>query len=174
MDKSTIQYNLTQEEAAIIEDVRAMVARRFGATDIIFRAWLQSDVNNLAEYLKGKTDEARQSDEPREAPYAAWVKKEQLTQNYYGMSVEEFMEHYIDCMGLDIVEEFLFDNLSVEDKLDAIVKCIKKNELVVDHLYDHYVTTEVKNSMFYERNDIATLTEQLVDMIMDGDWTPKN
>jgi hypothetical protein len=90
------------------------------------------------------------------------------------MSVEEFMEHYIDCMGLDIVEEFLFYNLSVEDKLDAIVKCIKKNELVVDHLYDHYVTTEVKNSIFYNCNDTATLTAQMVDMIMDGDWTPKN
>ncbi len=142
MDKSTIQYNLTQEEATVIEDIRAMVAR--------------------------------QSNESREGPYAAWVKKEQLTQNYYGMSVEEFMEHYTDCMGDDIVEEFLSDNLSVEDKLDAIVKSIKKHYLLVDHLYDHYVTTEVKNSIFYNCHDTATLREQMVNMIMDGDWTPKN
>lgn len=152
MDKSTIQkeplhagchcYTLTQEEATIIEDIRAMVAR--------------------------------QSNESREGPYAAWVRSSQLTQKYHGMSVEEFMEHYTNCMGDDIVEDFLSENLSVEDKLDAIVKCIKKNEIVVDHLFDMYVTTEVKNSIFYNCNDTATLTVQMVDMIMDGDWTPKN
>ena len=142
MDKSTIQYNLTQEEATVIEDIRAMVAR--------------------------------QSNESREGPYAAWVRSSQLTQKYHGMSVEEFMEHYTDCMGDDIVEDFLSENLSVEDKLDAIVKCIKKNELVVDHLFDMYVTKEVKNSIFYNCNDTATLTVQMVDMIMDGDWTPEN
>jgi hypothetical protein len=74
----------------------------------------------------------------------------------------------------DLVEDFLSENLSVEDKLDAIVKCIKKNDLVVDHLFDMYVTEEVKNSIFYNCNDTATLTVQMVDMIMDGDWTPKN
>jgi hypothetical protein len=141
MDKSTIQYNLTQEEATIIEDIRAMVAR--------------------------------QSNESREGPYAAWVRSSQLTQKYHGMSVEEFMEHYTNCMGDDIVEDFLSENLSVEDKLDAIVKCIKKNDLV-DHLFDMYVTKEVKNSIFYNCNDTATLTVQMVDMIMDGDWTPDN
>ncbi len=88
------------------------------------------------------------------------------------MSTEEFMEHYTDCMGDDIVQDFLSVNLSVEDKLNAIIDCIDDD--VVDHLFDTYVTKEVKNSMFYERNDTATLTEQLVDMIMDGDWTPEN
>jgi hypothetical protein len=141
MGKSTIQYNLTQEEATIIEDIRAMVAR--------------------------------QSNESREGPYAAWVRSSQLTQKYHGMSVEEFMEHYTNCMGVDIVQDFLLENLSVEDKLDAIVKCIKKNDLA-DHLFDTYVTKEVKNSIFYNCNDTATLTAQMVDMIMDGDWTPKN
>jgi hypothetical protein len=76
-------------------------------------------------------------------------------------------------MGDDIVEEFLSYNLSVEDKLDAIVKCIKKNDLV-DHLFDTYVTKEVKNSIFYNCHDTATLTVQMVDMIMDGERTPKN
>ena len=44
---------------------------------------------------------------------------------------------------------------------------------MVDHLFDMYVTKEVKNSIFYNRNDIATLTEEMVDMIMDGLWTPE-
>jgi len=152
MDNAIINMNLTPQEALIIENIRSM---------------------------QGKAEPVRQSDESREGSCTDCVKKDktwpdwkQLTQNYYGMSTEEFMEHYTDCMGDDIVQDFLSVNLSVEDKLNAIIDCIDDD--VVDHLFDTYVTKEVKNSMFYERNDIATLTEQLVDMIMDGDWTPKN
>jgi len=154
MDNAIINMNLTPQEALIIENIRSM---------------------------QGKAEPVRQSDESREGSCTDCVKKDktwpdwkQLTQKYHGMSTEEFMEHYTDCMGDDIVEEFLSDNLSVEDKLDAIVKSIKKHYLLVDHLYDHYVTTEVKNSIFYNCHDTATLREQMVDMIMNGDWTPEN
>ena len=113
--------------------------------------------------MQGKAEPVYRSDESH---------KEQLFQKYYGMSTEEFMEHYTDCMGDDIVQDFLSENLSVEDKLNAIIDGIDND--VVDHLFDTYVTKEVKDIMFYERNDTATLTEQLVDMVMDGDWTPEN
>jgi hypothetical protein len=133
MDNAIFQYDLTQEEVRLIENIRDMVSKR-------------------------------------KIPLSMKQYKKELTQKYGGMDKEEFMEHFTEQMGDFIVDDFLLENLSTDDKLEQVIQYIG-NE-VVDYLFNMYVTKDIKSSIFYDLNDTQTLTEQIVDMVMFPDYTP--
>lgn len=98
--------------------------------------------------------------------------KQDLVERYMNMDDDAFMTHFRDCMGDEIVVEGVQETHSVEDLLTAIVPFVDAD--VVDDLFNRYTPEDTQNEMFLNYHGKEELVVRLVDMIMDGSWTPEN
>jgi hypothetical protein len=98
--------------------------------------------------------------------------KDALMQKYMDMDDWEFMEHYAGAVGDDTILAVLQDTLDPLQKWQAIFSAI--DEDVIDEMFDSYVSNDVRRELFLETQDREELCLQLIDLTMDGDWTPEN
>ena len=98
--------------------------------------------------------------------------KDALMQNYMDMDDWEFMEHYAGAVGDDTILAVLQDTLDPLQKWQAIFSAI--DEDVIDEMFESYVSNGARRELFLETQDREELCVQLVDLTMDGDWTPDN
>ena len=98
--------------------------------------------------------------------------KDALMQKYMDMDDWEFMEHYAGAVGDDTILAVLQDTLDPLQKWQAIFSAI--DEDVIDEMFESYVSNGTRRELFLETQDRTELCSQLVDMVMDGDWTPEN
>jgi len=98
--------------------------------------------------------------------------KEELTQKYMDMDDSEFMVHFRDCMGDEIVVDAISESMTIDAMMEHVAQWIDAEQ--ADELFNRYVPEDVMNDVFLEINDRENLVERLVDMIIDGDWTPEN
>lgn len=99
-------------------------------------------------------------------------RKQDLVEKYMNMDDDEFMTHFRDCMGDEIVMEGVQETYSVEDLLTAIVPYIDAED--VDAIFSQNAPEDLQNEMFLNYHGKEDLVEKLVDMIIDGDWTAEN
>ena len=95
-----------------------------------------------------------------------------LMQKYMDMDDWEFMEHYAGAVGDDTILAVLQDTLGTLRKWEIIFDSI--DEDVIDEMFESYVSNGTRRELFLETQDRTELCSQLVDMVMDGDWTPEN
>jgi len=98
--------------------------------------------------------------------------KEELTRKYMDMDDSEFMVHFRDCMGDEIVVDAISESMTIDAMMEHVAQWIDAEQ--ADELFNRYVPEDVMNDVFLEINDRENLVERLVDMIIDGDWTPDN
>jgi hypothetical protein len=152
-----IKMKLTPQEAVLIENIRASATlTNFGGTG-------NTSSLTFQEWLDGKTEPVRQSDEQR---------KEELIQKYMDMDDNEFIDTYAGAVGDDTILAVLQDTLGTARKWEIIFDAI--DEDVIDELFEAYVSFEDRRQIFLDSQDRTELCSQLVDMVMDGDWTPEN
>ena len=157
MDNAIINMNLTPQEAVLIENIRASATlTNFGGTG-------NTSALTFQEWLDGKTEPVRQSDEQR---------REQLLVRYMNMTDEGFIDTYAGAVGDDTILAVLQDTLGTARKWEVIFDSI--DEDVIDELFEAYVSVDYKRQLFLDTQDRTELCSQLVDMVMDGDWTPEN
>ena len=114
--------------------------------------------------LQSTTDETQNtSDEQR---------RDDLREKYIGMDDNEFMVHFRDCMGDEIVVDGISESMTIEAMMEHVTQWIDAEQ--ADELFNQYVPEDVMNDIFIEINGKEDLVEKLVDMIIDGDWTPEN
>ncbi len=97
---------------------------------------------------------------------------DELMEKYMDMDDWEFMEHYAGAVGDDTILAVLQDTLDPLQKWQAIFSAI--DEDVIDELFEAYVSNDTRRELFLETQDREELCVQLVDLTMDGDWTPEN
>ncbi len=154
MDNAIINMKLTPQEAVLIENIRASYNR--GGTG-------NTSALTFQEWLDGKTEPVRQSDEQTSAKYM---------QKYMDMDDNEFIDTYAEAVGDDVILSVLQDSLGTSRKWEIIFDAI--DEDVIDELFEAYVSVDNKRELFLDTQDRTELCSQLVDMVMDGDWTPEN
>ena len=154
MDNAIINMKLTPQEAVLIENIRASYNR--GGTG-------NTSALTFQEWLDGKTEPVRQSDEQTSAKYM---------QKYMDMDDNEFIDTYAEVVGDDVILSVLQDSLGTARKWEIIFDSI--DEDVIDELFEAYVSVDYKRQVFLDTQDRTELCSQLVDMVMDGDWTPEN
>ena len=98
--------------------------------------------------------------------------KDALTQKYLNMDNNEFMVHFRDCMGDEVVADSISESMTIDAMMEHVAQWIDAEQ--ADELFNQYVPEDVMNDIFIEINDKENLVEKLVDMVMDGDWTPEN
>jgi hypothetical protein len=148
---------LTPQEAVLIENIRASATlTNFGGTG-------NTSSLTFQEWLDGKTEPVRQSDEQTSAKYM---------QKYMDMDDNEFIDTYAEVVGDDVILSVLQDSLGTARKWEIIFDAI--DEDVIDELFEAYVSVDYKRQVFLDTQDRTELCSQLVDMVMDGDWTPEN
>ena len=98
--------------------------------------------------------------------------KDALTQKYMDMDDNEFIDKYAEAVGDDVILSVLQDSLGTARKWEIIFDAI--DEDVIDELFEAYVSVDNKRELFLDTQDRTELCSQLVDMVMDGDWTPEN
>jgi len=113
--------------------------------------------------MQGKTETVDQSDE---------YSKEELTQTYMDMDDNEFMAFFRDCMGDETVIDGISGCMTIEAMMEHVAQWVDAEQ--ADELFNQYVPEDVMNDIFIEINGKEDLVEKLVDMIIDGDWTPDN
>ena len=152
-----IKMKLTPQEAVLIENIRASATlTNFGGTG-------NTSALTFQEWLDGKTEPVRQSDEQTSAKYM---------QKYMDMDDNEFIDTYAEVVGDDVILSVLQDSLGTARKWEIIFDSI--DEDVIDELFEAYVSVEDKRQLFLDTQDRTELCSQLVDMAMDGDWEPEN
>lgn len=98
--------------------------------------------------------------------------KDALMQKYMDMDDWEFMEHYAGAVGDDVILSVLQDSLNWYSKWGIIFDSI--DEDVIDEMFESYVSNGARRELFLETQDREELCLQLIDLTMDGDWTPEN
>ncbi len=98
--------------------------------------------------------------------------KKELMQKYVDMDDNEFIDTYAEAVGDDVILSVLQDSLGTSRKWEIIFDAI--DEDVIDELFEAYVSVDYKRQVFLDTQDRTELCSQLVDMVMDGDWTPEN
>ena len=98
--------------------------------------------------------------------------KEELTQKYMDMDDNEFMGEFRSCMGDEIVVDGISGSMTIEAMMEHVTQWIDAEQ--ADELFNQYVPEDVMNDIFIEINGKEDLVERLVDLIIDGDWTPEN
>jgi hypothetical protein len=98
--------------------------------------------------------------------------KKELMQKYMDMDDNEFIDTYAEAVGDDVILSVLQDSLGTARKWEIIFDAI--DEDVIDELFEAYVSIDYKRQVFLDTQDRTELCSQLVDMVMDGDWTPEN
>jgi hypothetical protein len=170
MDNAIINMKLTPQEAVLIENIRASATlTNFGGTG-------NTSTLTFQEWLDGKTEPVRQSDEQR---------REELLVRYMNMTDEGFIDVYAKTIGDDTILAVLQDTLTYEQKSKAVLSSLVQtpgydimtiddyDELVED-LFEAYVSNLQRRTLFLQTNDREELVAQLVDMIINGDWEPEN
>ena len=99
-------------------------------------------------------------------------KGDELMKKYMDMDDNEFIDHYAEAVGDDVILSVLQDSLNWYSKWGIIFDSI--DEDVIDELFEAYVSVDAKRELFLETQDREELCVQLVDLTMDGDWTPEN
>ena len=99
-------------------------------------------------------------------------KGDELMQKYMDMDDNEFIDKYAEAVGDDVILSVLQDSLGTTHKWGIIFDNI--DEDVIDELFESYVSVDSKRELFLETQDREELCVQLVDLTMDGDWTPEN
>ena len=152
-----IKMKLTPQEAVLIENIRASATlTNFGGTG-------NTSALTFQEWLDGKTEPVRQSDEQTSAKYM---------QKYMDMDDNEFIDTYAEVVGDDVILSVLQDSLGTARKWEIIFDSI--DEDVIDELFEAYVSVDYKRQLFLDTQDRTELCSQLVDLIMWGDWEPEN
>ena len=99
-------------------------------------------------------------------------KGDELMKKYMDMDDNEFIDKYAEAVGDDVILSVLQDSLGTARKWEIIFDAI--DEDVIDELFEAYVSVDAKRELFLETQDREELCVQLVDLTMDGDWTPEN
>jgi hypothetical protein len=146
MDKNDmIKMNLTPEEAATINLIRTMVSK--------------NEVDRkLMESLVDLTSQLQDN--------------EKYMQKYMDMDDNEFIDEYAEMVGDDVILSVLQDTLHPSQKMGAVIGHIDDD--VIDELFEAYVSVDSKREIFLNTQDREELCSQMVDLIMDGNWTPEN
>jgi hypothetical protein len=98
--------------------------------------------------------------------------KDELMQKYVDMDDNEFIDKYAEAVGDDVILSVLQDSLGTARKWEIIFDAI--DEDVIDELFEAYVSVDNKRELFLDTQDRTELASQMVDLVMDGDWTPEN
>ena len=98
--------------------------------------------------------------------------KNELMQKYVDMDDNEFIDKYAEAVGDDVILSVLQDSLGTTHKWGIIFDNI--DEDVIDELFEAYVSVDAKRQLFLDTQERTELCSQMVDMVMDGDWTPEN
>jgi hypothetical protein len=88
------------------------------------------------------------------------------------MDDNEFIDKYAEAVGDDVILAVLQETFGTSQKWGIIFDSI--DEDVIDELFESYVSVDSKRELFLETQDREELCVQLVDLTMDGDWTPEN
>jgi hypothetical protein len=99
-------------------------------------------------------------------------KGDELMQKYMDMDDNEFIDKYAEAVGDDVILAVLQETFGTSQKWGIIFDSI--DEDVIDELFEAYVSVDSKRELFLETQDREELCVQLVDLTMDGDWTPEN
>jgi hypothetical protein len=145
MDNAIINMNLTPQEALIIENIRSMQGKPTPVYDPVYL----SDEDYKNEQTSAK-----------------------YMQKYMDMDDNEFIDTYAEVVGDDVILSVLQDSLGTARKWEIIFDSI--DEDVIDELFEAYVSVDNKRVLFLDTQDRTELVSQMVDMVMDGDWTPEN
>ena len=97
---------------------------------------------------------------------------EEYMEKYMDMDDNEFIDTYAEVVGDDVILSVLQDSLGTARKWEIIFDSI--DEDVIDELFEAYVSIDYKRQVFLDTQDRTELCSQMVDMVMDGDWTPEN
>jgi len=97
---------------------------------------------------------------------------DELMKKYMDMDDNEFIDKYAEAVGDDTILAVLQETLDPLQKWQAIFSAI--DEDVIDELFESYVSVDSKRELFLETQEREELCLQLVDLTMDGDWTPEN
>jgi hypothetical protein len=97
---------------------------------------------------------------------------DELKQKYMDMDDNEFIDKYAEAVGDDVILAVLQETIGTANKWEIIFDSI--DEDVIDELFESYVPVDSKRELFLDTQDRTELCSQLVDMVMDGDWTPEN
>jgi hypothetical protein len=97
---------------------------------------------------------------------------DELMQKYMNMDDNEFIDKYAEAVGDDVILAVLQETFGTSQKWGIIFDSI--DEDVIDELFESYVSVDSKRELFLETQDREELCVQLVDLTMDGDWTPEN
>jgi hypothetical protein len=144
MDNAIINMKLTPQEAVLIENIRAS-ATLFGGT------------GNTSTATQHKTE--------------VQIGQE-LMDKYMAMDDYDFIHEYAEVVGDDTILAVLQDTLGTARKWEVIFDSI--DEDVIDELFEAYVSFEDRRQLFLDSQDREELAVQLVDLTMDGSWTPEN
>jgi len=97
---------------------------------------------------------------------------DELMEKYMDMDDNEFIDKYAEAVGDDVILAVLQETIGTANKWGIIFDSI--DEDVIDELFESYVSVDSKRELFLETQDREELCVQLVDLTMDGDWTPEN
>ena len=97
---------------------------------------------------------------------------DELMEKYMNMDDNEFIDKYAEAVGDDVILAVLQETFGTSQKWGIIFDSI--DEDVIDELFESYVSVDSKRELFLETQDREELCVQLVDLTMDGDWTPEN
>jgi hypothetical protein len=99
-------------------------------------------------------------------------KGDELMEKYMNMDDNEFIDKYAEAVGDDVILAVLQETIGTANKWGIIFDSI--DEDVIDELFEAYVSNDTRRELFLETQDREELCVQLVDLTMDGDWTPEN
>jgi hypothetical protein len=99
-------------------------------------------------------------------------KGDELMEKYMNMDDNEFIDKYAEAVGDDVILAVLQETFGTSQKWGIIFDSI--DEDVIDELFEAYVSNDTRRELFLETQDREELCVQLVDLTMDGDWTPEN
>jgi hypothetical protein len=97
---------------------------------------------------------------------------DELMQKYMDMDDNEFIDKYAEAVGDDVILAVLQETIGTANKWGIIFDSI--DEDVIDELFEAYVSNDTRRELFLETQEREELCLQLVDLTMDGDWTPEN
>jgi hypothetical protein len=97
---------------------------------------------------------------------------DELMQKYMDMDDNEFIDKYAEVVGDDVILAVLQETIGTANKWGIIFDSI--DEDVIDELFEAYVSNDTRRELFLETQEREELCLQLVDLTMDGDWTPEN
>jgi len=97
---------------------------------------------------------------------------DELKQKYMDMDDNEFIDHYAEAVGDDVILDVLRETMGAHEKWDIIWEAI--DEDVIDEMFESYVSNDTRRELFLQSQDREELCRQLVDLKMNGKWTPEN